>query len=123
MYLWAYVTVEWSSSDLHSHPKYYVEHLNLERDLFYLYVCVCVWVWAHKRSACGDLKNVLNPLELELETVSGHQLQILGTDFRSSTRSLLAVNCRALPATLKFKTFIFAMLSVSTWIGSSLYMC
>lgn len=72
MYFWVDVIVEWLFSDLYSYLKYYVEYLNFERDLFYFCVCVCVWVWVYKRSVCGDLKNVLNFLELELETVLGY---------------------------------------------------
>lgn len=54
----------------------------------YVYVCVCVWVCAHECKCWQRPERALGPPELELQMVLNHPTWILGTEFRSSARTL-----------------------------------
>lgn len=52
---------------------------------------VCVWVCAQCR-CCRDQKRVLDPIELELQTVRSCPMWVRGSELKSSGRAICALN-------------------------------
>jgi hypothetical protein len=58
----------------------------------YIYMHMTVYVHMHS-DACRSQKKVLDPLELELQTVVNSWKWVLGTELKSSGRTASALNC------------------------------
>lgn len=65
----------------------------IKTSLHFFSICVCVHARMCASSVYGDLKTVLNTLELELLAVVAHLMWVLGTEFESFGEVASAFNC------------------------------